>query len=77
MVKKSEHVCCVDSVSDGIVRLLAGNDGEKVHFLPLELFPKGIKEGDWLDLTIKINDSATEKGKRDVADLYKELGNNS
>ena len=76
-MKKSEHICCVDSVNDGIVKLLTGNDGEKVHFLPLDLFPKGIKEGDWVDLVIKNNDGATEKGKKDVADLYRELGGNS
>jgi hypothetical protein len=68
-----KHICCVDSVSDGIVRLLIGADGEKVHFLPLELFPDGIKEGDWLNLTISIDEVATKKGKQDVADLYREL----
>ena len=74
-MKKSKvrHICCVDSISDGIVRLLIGDDGEKVHFFPLELFPDGIKEGDWLNLTISIDEDATKKGKQDVADLYKEL----
>ena len=74
MNKNTKNICCVDSVSDGVVRLLTGADGEKVHFLPLELFPEGIKEGDWLDLIIKINQRATEKGKQDVANLYRELG---
>jgi hypothetical protein len=69
-----KHVCCVDSVSDGIVRLLTGSNGEKAHFLPLELFPDGIKEGDWLNLIIGFDNDATEKGRQDVADLYKELG---
>ena len=68
-----KHVCCVDSVSDGTVRLLTGADGEKAYFFPLDLFPDGIKEGDWLDLIIKINNDATEKGKRVVDDLYREL----
>jgi hypothetical protein len=76
-MNKVKHVCCVDSVSDGIVRLLTGNDGEKVYFFPLELFPDGVKEGDWLNLIINIDSSATEKGKRDVANLYKELGEDS
>ncbi|MCL2767979.1 MAG: DUF3006 domain-containing protein, partial [Synergistaceae bacterium] len=70
--KNIKHICCVDSVIDGIVKLLTGDNGEKVQFLPLELFPNGIKEGDWLDLEIRINTNATEKGKRGVADLYKE-----
>ena len=78
-----KHVCCVDSVSDGIVRLLlVGDDarivpptgGEKAYYFPLELFPDGIKEGDWLNLTIGVDVKATRKGKQDVADLYKELG---
>jgi len=72
----AKHVCCVDLISDGIVKLLIGDNGEKVQFLPLELFPEGIKEGDWLDLVIKINKNATEKSKRDVADLYRELSEN-
>ena len=72
-----KHLCCVDSVSDGIVRLSIGANGEKVHYLPLELFPEGIKEGDWLNLTISTNDKATKKGKQDVADLYKELEGNA
>ena len=72
----NKHICCVDSISDGTVRLLIGKDGEIVQFFPLKLFPDGIKEGDWLDLVIKINKSATDKGRRDVADLYRELGEN-
>ena len=72
-MNNTKHICCVDSISDGTVRLLVGADGEKAQFFPLELFPEGIKEGDWLDLIIKINKDATEKGKRDVADLYREL----
>ena len=71
-----KHICCVDSISDGVVRLLIGDNGEKVHHFPLELFPKGIKEGDWLNLMISTNDRATKKGKQDVADLYKELEDN-
>jgi len=73
---KIKHVCCIDSVSDGIVRLLTGDAGENVYFLPLELFPDGVKEGDWLNLTINIDEKATKKGKKDVADLYRELGEN-
>ena len=72
-MKKIKHVCSVDSISEGTVRLLIGADGEKVQFLPLGFFPEGIKEGDWLDLIIKINNDATNKGKQDVSDLYKEL----
>jgi hypothetical protein len=68
-----KHICCVDSVSDGIVRLLTGTDGEKSYYFPLELFPDGIKEGDWLNLAISIDSKASKKGKQDVADLYKEL----
>jgi len=67
-----KHVCCIDSVNDGIVKLLTA-DGEKSYFFPLELFPVGIKEGDWLNLSINIDNNATKKGKQDVADLYKEL----
>ena len=73
-MKNIKHVCCVDSVNDGIVRLLVGHDGEKVYYLPLELFPDGVKEGDWLNLTIEIDAKVTKKGKQDVEDLYKELG---
>ena len=73
MSKSIKHICCVDSISDGIVRLLIGADGEIVQFFPSELFPEGIKEGDWLNLTINIDTNATEKGKQDVADLYGEL----
>ena len=72
-----KHVCCVDSISDGTLRLLTGADGEKAYFFPLELFPDGIKEGDWLDLTITINDNAAKKGKQDVADLYRNLLGNA
>ena len=71
--KNVEHICCVDSISDKIVKLLIGADGKKAQIFPLELFPDGIKEGDWLRLTINIDKNATEKGKQDVADLYKEL----
>ena len=71
--KNVEHICCVDSISDSVVRLLIGADGEMAQFFPLELFPKGIKEGDWLKLSICIDKNATDKGKQDVADLYKEL----
>ena len=73
MKNSIKHICCVDSINENIVRLSMGSDGEKTHLLPLELFPKGIKEGHWLDITINIDDKATKKGKQDVADLYKEL----
>jgi len=73
--KNVEHVCCVDSISDGVVRLLTGTDREKAYFLSLELFPDGIKEGDWLNLIIKIDNDATKNGKQNVENLYKELKN--
>ena len=71
--KNVEHVCCVDSISDGIVRLLIGTEGKNAQLLPLEFFPEGLKEGDWLNLIIEFNNDATKKGKQEVEDLYKEL----
>ncbi|MCL1874868.1 MAG: DUF3006 domain-containing protein [Synergistaceae bacterium] len=73
MGKSIKHICCVDSIDEGTVRLLTGTDGDRAHFFPLALFPKGIKEGDWLNLTISIDSNATKRGKQDVEDLYKEL----
>lgn len=73
MEKCVKHICCVDSINEGIVRLVTGADWDRVHFFPLALFPKGIKEGDRLNLTISIDSNATKKGRQDVEDLYREL----
>jgi hypothetical protein len=77
MVKTVKHICCVDSVNEGIVRLLMGTDGESAFFFFFLLFQSGIKEGVWLDITISVNGNATKKGKKDVEDLYRELSENS
>lgn len=58
----------VDRISEGIAVLLFGKDEYQIS-LPFEFLPEGTKEGDWLDVELRINKKLTEERYRKNRDL--------
>lgn len=73
MESKNETVY-VDSVSEGICRLLIG-DGAKEVTMPLEFLPEGAQEGDLLTMTFALDTGRTRQAKAEIETLAAELGN--
>ncbi len=46
-----EQKAVIDRFEESIAVLLVG-EGEKVYHIPIEYLPSGLKEGDWVRLTI-------------------------
>ena len=66
----------VDSVEDGVARVLLGEDESVVVTLPAEWLPEGIREGQVLKVTWEADEDGTEDAKKAVEDLYAQLGDN-
>ena len=66
----------VDSVEDGVARVLLGEDESVAVTLPAEWLPEGIREGQVLRVTWEADEDGTEDAKKAVEDLYAQLGDN-
>ena len=66
----------VDSVEDGVARVLLGEDESVTVTLPAEWLPEGIREGQVLRVTWEADEEETEAAKQAVEDLYEQLGDN-
>ena len=66
----------VDSVEDGVARVLLGEDESVTVTLPAEWLPEGIREGQVLRVTWETDEEETEAAKQAVEDLYAQLGDN-
>ncbi|MFQ3580549.1 MAG: DUF3006 domain-containing protein [Chloracidobacterium sp.] len=69
----SEHHLVVDSLTEGLARLvLYGND--HIYFdCPVALLPAGLREGDHLRLTLTRDDVARLQEQAEVKNLLREL----
>ena len=66
----------VDSVEDGVARVLLGEDESVAVTLPAEWLPEGICEGQVLKVTWEADEEETKAAKQAVEDLYEQLGDN-
>ena len=66
----------VDSVEDGVARVLLGEDESVAVTLPAEWLPEGIREGQVLRVTWEADEEETKAAKQAVEDLYEQLGDN-
>lgn len=64
----------IDSINGKYARLLYENEE---FVLPCCLLPKGAKEGDVLSWSLEIDRQQTENGKKECADLLKQLLDNN
>lgn len=66
----------VDSVEDGVARVLLGEDESVTVTLPVAWLPEGVREGQVLRVTWEADEDGTEDAKKAVEDLYAQLGDN-
>ena len=66
----------VDSVEDGVARILLGEDESVVVTVPVAWLPEGVREGQVLRVTWEADEDGTEDAKKAVEDLYAQLGDN-
>lgn len=64
----------VDSIHDGQVRLLMGDDETVTVTVPISWLPAGIREGTVLRLDIFIDEMSTENGQLQVQKLLDSMG---
>lgn len=66
---------CVDSISEGIAKIVFYKDGyEKNVFVHVELLPSGAKEGSWLSCAFTLETDAEAKERKRINELYDLLG---
>jgi hypothetical protein len=66
----------VDSIEEGIARILLGEDESVAVTLPASWLPEGTLEGQALKVTWERDEAETANAKKAVADLYAQLGDN-
>ena len=66
----------VDSVEDGVARVLLGEDESVTVTVPASWLPEGVREGQVLRVTWEADEDGTEDAKKAVEDLYAQLGDN-
>lgn len=66
----------VDSVEDGVARILLGEDESVAVTVPVAWLPEGVREGQVLRVTWEADEDGTEDAKKAVEDLYAQLGDN-
>lgn len=64
----------IDGISDGMARVLFGEEERVAVSIPVELLPKDAREGDVLQVRMTIDRKASEEGKRHIEALLSELG---
>lgn len=73
MAKETVSVAaCLDRYEGKKAVLLLGDDEKSVIF-PAKYLPKGLDEGDWLNITIEYDAAATEAAEDEAASLLAEL----
>lgn len=71
---KNCTVCCIDSINDGVAKIIvSGDTSDKDFVIQAELLPEGAKEGSWLNITL--DEDAEKRAKDEIASLYDSLGN--
>lgn len=63
----------IDRIEDRLAVILIGDDGSIKLNVPLVLLPKGAKEGDILDISIKMDERETAEAKERVTSLIDKL----
>lgn len=66
----------VDSVEDGVARVLLGEDESVAVTVPVAWLTEGVREGQVLRVTWEADEDGTEDAKKAVEDLYAQLGDN-
>ena len=66
----------VDSINEGMAKILLGDEEEISVIVPVCWLPDGVKEGDVVRADFTIDSDATAEGKARVQDLFDKLGNN-
>ncbi len=66
----------VDSIGEGIARILLGEDESVTVTLPASWLPEGTLEGQVLKVTWERDEEETSNAKRAIGDLYMQLGDN-
>ena len=66
----------VDSVEEGVARVLLGEDESVAVTVPVAWLPEGVREGQVLRVTWEADEDGTEDAKKAVEDLYAQLGDN-
>ena len=64
----------VDSVHEGIARVLLGDDESLTVEMPLSWLPEGAAEGKALRVLWELDEEETRSARQAVADLYDALG---
>lgn len=64
----------IDRFEEKMAVLLVGDKEAQVDF-PKDLLPNGIKEGDWLKLTMEIDPEGKKKQKQKIEGLLNKLQN--
>jgi type II secretory pathway predicted ATPase ExeA len=63
----------IDRIEDKLAVLLIGDDGSIKLNVPFILLPEGSKEGDILDISIKMDEKETTEAKERVTSLIDKL----
>ncbi|HEX5735823.1 MAG TPA: DUF3006 domain-containing protein [Blastocatellia bacterium] len=71
-MKKSVSMI-VDRIEDDRAALVLGDDEKVKLSLPVKLLPDGVKSGDHLEVTFKIDRKLTEEVAAEVEDLLEKL----
>ena len=66
----------VDSIHEGIAVLLVGDGAEISLDVPLSILPAGVREGDYLNVSIEIDGDKRESMRSEIDSLMEELGDN-
>ncbi|AEM79491.1 DUF3006 domain-containing protein [Thermoanaerobacter wiegelii] len=70
MPERTQKLCIIDRFEEGWVVI---EYGEQFFNFPKELLPKEVKEGDILKFNVEIDIEETEKCKKAIEGLAKEL----
>jgi hypothetical protein len=63
----------VDSVHEGIARVLLGEDESLILEMPVSWLPEGVVEGKTLRVTWELDEEETKRSLQTIADLYDAL----
>jgi len=64
--------CVIDRIEEKIAVIFIKNKNITLE-IPIEILPKGIKEGDWFDMLFKKNSQETFKMKKKNEELLEKL----
>lgn len=64
----------VDRISEGVAALVTDGEDGSVFTLPLDLLPRGVREGDYVRASFAIDPEARRRARDEIERLMDELG---